>query len=54
MTEDNEYSYHIKDTVKYTAEYASDHPESASKVVKVKLSSLLCTIGSDINPTPDR
>ena len=31
-----------------TAEYATDHPEKVSTAVKVQLTSLLCTIGSNI------
>ena len=38
-----------------TAEYATDHPDKVSKAVKVPLTSLLCTIGSNINrPTDSR
>ena len=53
MTEDEEYPYHIQDIVQYTAEYATDNPAATSKAVKVKLTSLLCTIGSDISPSTD-
>ena len=51
LTEDDEYPYHIQDIVQYTAEYATDHPETTSMAVKVKMTSLLCTIVSDINGT---
>ena len=55
MTEDEEYPYHIHDVVLMTAEYATDHPDKVSKAVKVQLTSLLCTMGSDKNhPTDSR
>ena len=52
-TEDDEYPIHISDIVQMTVEYTSDHPEKATnlqKAVKVKLTSLLSTLGSDIKP----
>ena len=55
-TEDDEYPIHIGDIVQMTSEYTNDHPEKSTnlqKAVKVKLTSLLCTIGSDINPSTD-
>ena len=49
ITEGKEYPYHIHDVVQMTAEYTTYHPEKASKVVKGKLTSILRTIGRDIN-----
>ena len=45
-TEDDEYLPHIEDLVQITAEYVIDHAEKTSKTVK--LTNLLCTLGSDI------
>ena len=54
VTEDDEYPYHIQIVEQYTVECATDHPETTSKGVKVKLTNLLCPLGSDIDQLTDR
>ena len=51
MTEDEEYPYHIQDVVEMTTAYALEQPDTVSKKTKAKLSSLLCTVGTDSRPT---